>query len=99
MPDRVRLMANRLQRLEVAVRENNNWTASPLDRLIPRGQRRTIMQLNERTCRWPVGDPTEPGFFFCGGVTEHGWAYCPMHRARALYTVSLSPIGRQQRAA
>jgi hypothetical protein len=99
MPDRVRLMANRLQRFEVAVRENNNWSSSPADKLIPRTQRRTIMQLNEHTCRWPVGDPTEPGFFFCGGVTEHGWAYCPMHRARALYTVSLSPIGRQQRAA
>ncbi|HEY1803565.1 MAG TPA: GcrA family cell cycle regulator [Terracidiphilus sp.] len=99
MPDRMRLMANRLQRLEVAVSENNNWTPSSEDLLIPRGQRRTIMQLNEHTCRWPVGNPTEPSFFFCGGDTEQGWAYCPMHRARASFAASLAPTGRQQRAA
>src|SRR6185437_12661155 len=40
-----------------------------IDNIIPIGQRRTIMELTESTCRWPVGDPGGGDFFFCGGNT------------------------------
>src|SRR5690349_1024465 len=36
---------------------------------IPAEQRKTLLQLNEHTCRWPVGDPGSPEFYFCGGDT------------------------------
>ena len=35
-----------------------------IDNVIPIGQRRTILELNEQTCRWPVGDPGSTDFFF-----------------------------------
>ena len=38
-----------------------------IDNIIPIGQRRTLLELNEQTCRWPVGDPGSTEFFFCGG--------------------------------
>ena len=28
-----------------------------IDNIIPIGQRRTILELTEDTCRWPIGDP------------------------------------------
>ena len=28
-----------------------------LDNVIPIGQRRTMLELTEETCRWPIGDP------------------------------------------
>ena len=34
---------------------------------IPLEQRKTLLQLNEKTCHWPVGDPGSSDFFFCGG--------------------------------
>src|SRR5579883_491142 len=37
-----------------------------IENIIPIGQRRTILELNEQTCRWPVGDPGSGDFFFCG---------------------------------
>ena len=40
-----------------------------LDNIIPIGQRRTLLELNEQTCRWPIGDPSSTDFFFCGGKT------------------------------
>ena len=51
---------------------------------IPEEQRRTILTLNETTCRWPVGDPAEDEFYFCGGASEVGQPYCE-HHARVAY--------------
>ncbi|MCC6889492.1 MAG: GcrA family cell cycle regulator [Hyphomicrobiales bacterium] len=50
-----------------------------LDNVIPIGQRRTILELTEQTCRWPIGDPGNPDFFFCGGPSLSGLPYCAYH--------------------
>jgi GcrA cell cycle regulator len=46
---------------------------------IPVEQRKTLLQLNEHTCRWPVGDPGGPEFYFCGGDTATELPYCAYH--------------------
>jgi GcrA cell cycle regulator len=46
---------------------------------IPVEQRRTLLQLSEHTCRWPIGDPGSPEFFFCGGDTANELPYCAYH--------------------
>jgi hypothetical protein len=33
----------------------------------------------EATCHWPIGDPSSPDFFFCGGKVLTGLPYCPQH--------------------
>ena len=50
-----------------------------IDNIIPIGQRRTLLELNEQTCRWPVGDPGSTEFFFCGGNAVTGLPYCAYH--------------------
>ena len=55
-----------------------------IDNVIPIGQRRTILELTEATCRWPVGDPGAGDFFFCGGNTVGSLPYCAYH-ARIAY--------------
>jgi GcrA cell cycle regulator len=32
-----------------------------------------------KSCSWPVGDPKQPGFHFCGEPAESGRPYCPNH--------------------
>jgi GcrA cell cycle regulator len=32
-----------------------------------------------KTCSWPVGDPKQPGFHFCGESAEPGRSYCAHH--------------------
>jgi GcrA cell cycle regulator len=49
------------------------------DAAIPLEQRKTLMELGPHDCRWPVGDPQEPGFFFCGAVQRGGSSYCSAH--------------------
>lgn len=54
------------------------------DHAIPVKQRKTIMDLTPTCCRWPIGDPREPGFFFCGATkAESAGSYCLEHTARA----------------
>jgi GcrA cell cycle regulator len=49
----------------------------------PPVQRRTLLELTRATCRWPVGDPCRPAFFFCGAEAAHTGPYCLLHRTRA----------------
>jgi GcrA cell cycle regulator len=59
-----------------------------IENIIPLGQRRTILELNEDTCRWPIGDPGSPDFFFCGGHTVNGLPYCGYHSRVAYQPVN-----------
>lgn len=44
----------------------------------------TIMQLSDKTCRWPIGDPAHADFCFCGHGPREGSPYCEYH-ARMAY--------------
>ena len=39
----------------------------------------TTLTLNSRTCRWPVGDPTELDFHYCGQPPNSSRPYCGAH--------------------
>ena len=52
--------------------------------VIPLGQRRSLLELTENTCRWPLGDPGNPEVVFCGGQTISSLPYCAFH-ARLAY--------------
>ena len=54
-------------------------TPELIENIIPIGQRRTILELNEQTCRWPIGDPGSSDFFFCGGNPINSLPYCAYH--------------------
>jgi hypothetical protein len=41
--------------------------------------RKTIANLQAKDCRWPVGDPREQGFHFCGAPQLAGRPYCELH--------------------
>src|SRR5262249_45362339 len=53
------------------------------DARIPRRQRRSLLQLNDETCSWPVGDPRSSRLFFCGAQPLRNKPYCAAHCARA----------------
>ncbi len=50
-----------------------------IENIIPLGQRRTLLELTEETCRWPIGDPGTAEFFFCGGQSVPSGPYCSYH--------------------
>lgn len=54
-----------------------------IDAQIPFEQRKQLFDLECGDCRWPVGHPGTPGFFFCGGKIISESPYCPAHHKRA----------------
>lgn len=54
------------------------------DQDIPQTQRKTLLELNDTVCHWPVGIPGEPEFFFCGRRKQrHTSSYCDYHYAKS----------------
>jgi len=59
-----------------------------LEEVAKKARRLTLMQLTERTCKWPVGDPATDDFWFCGLPTAAGKPYCETHVAVAFQPMS-----------
>lgn len=53
-----------------------------------KARRLTLMQLTERTCKWPIGDPATDDFWFCGLPCTPGKPYCETHVAVAFQPMS-----------
>jgi GcrA cell cycle regulator len=51
--------------------------------VIPMAERKYIQTLTESCCRWPIGDPQEAEFHFCGKKKVAGLPYCDVHARRA----------------
>ncbi len=47
-----------------------------------------LMELTERTCKWPIGDPSRGEFYFCGHPAVPGKPYCKGHTAAAYQPMS-----------
>lgn len=48
----------------------------------------TLLELTERTCKWPVGDPATEDFWFCGLPVQQGKPYCEAHVGVAFQPMS-----------
>ena len=72
------------------VRQNPGEQSSPPPpapprRLVPArpspeiSDKTSLLDLNDRICKWPLGHPGEPDFHFCGTKVNPGFPYCVDH--------------------
>lgn len=47
--------------------------------VVPISRRLQLVQLSERTCKWPNGDPLMEDFSFCGNDAAETGPYCGYH--------------------
>jgi GcrA cell cycle regulator len=58
---------------------------APPRRLVPAkpspeiADKTSLLELNEKICKWPIGHPGEPDFHFCGAQANPGFPYCVQH--------------------
>ena len=38
-----------------------------------------LEELDENTCKWPIGHPNESSFYFCGRKSLKDFSYCKLH--------------------
>lgn len=48
----------------------------------------SLMELTERVCKWPIGDPATEDFYFCGLPVQQGKPYCDAHVGVAFQPMS-----------
>ncbi|GHE04857.1 GcrA cell cycle regulator [Defluviimonas sp. 20V17] len=53
-----------------------------------KARRLSLMELTERTCKWPIGDPATEDFWFCGLPAQPGKPYCEAHVGVAFQPMS-----------
>ena len=47
-----------------------------------------LLELTEKTCKWPIGDPSTSEFWFCGHPSEQGKPYCETHISIAFQPIT-----------
>lgn len=65
----------------------------------------SLLEINDRMCRWPVGDPQDKDFHFCGARCDSSQPYCDTHAQIAFnvkltkrkVTVAAEPTGKSLR--
>ena len=50
-----------------------------LDKSIERENPKKLEELDDKTCRWPIGHPYEEKFYFCGRTPMEKFPYCKLH--------------------
>jgi GcrA cell cycle regulator len=103
LPHRIRVaapktpMAPRERRPGRIAREAAPVVHEIIDQQIPFEQRKTLLELAPHHCRFPVGDPQDPDFFFCGATKLGDSSYCAAHHKRSRsYTRSARPFSLQK---
>lgn len=56
--------------------------------VVPISRNLTLIQLTERTCKWPNGDPLSEEFSFCGNEAGETGPYCGYHSKLAYQPAS-----------
>ena len=62
---------------------------APPRRLVPAkpaaeyADKTSLLDLNDKICKWPLGHPGEPDFHFCGDKVNPGFPYCVQHCGHA----------------
>ena len=50
-----------------------------LDKSFEPEKPKSLEELHDEICRWPIGHPNEPDFYFCGRKSMKDFSYCKLH--------------------
>lgn len=77
-----------LRREPAPISEDRLAVLANLAEIEKTARRVSLLDLTERVCKWPIGDPTDPDFHFCGLPAVPGKPYCAAHVAVAFQPMS-----------
>jgi len=80
---RVRATAGGIRRVAAQVRSPRQAASAAPRANFEVAPTATIHTLTEAGCRWPIGEPDQAGFGFCGRIRTGSGAYCAGHAPMA----------------
>ena len=57
----------------------NRFKSLLLDKSFEPENPKSLEELHDEICRWPIGHPNEPDFYFCGRKSMKDFSYCKLH--------------------
>ena len=57
----------------------NKFKSLLLDKSFEPENPKSLEELHDEICRWPIGHPGEPRFYFCGRKSMKDFSYCKLH--------------------
>lgn len=82
-----RPLGNAVAKEEIDADSHGDRLPVPISRnssvVVPMSRRLELTQLTERTCKWPIGDPLNDDFHFCGNESPDNSPYCTYHQRLA----------------
>ena len=85
--------ASSSQNFDSNFEENNNENNNPKQKLGRKSKFKSLIiekdfesenqkkleELDESSCKWPIGHPEEESFYFCGRLSLKDFSYCKLH--------------------
>ena len=78
--------ANRLDIINLSTTDSSIWKeritdiqSILLDKNFEPENPKSLEELTDQTCKWPIGHPNEEKFYFCGRKPEGEFPYCKLH--------------------
>ena len=68
--------------------EVDQATLANMRKIEKNAKKLSLLELTEKTCKWPIGDPATSEFWFCGHPSEQGKPYCEAHVSIAFQPVT-----------
>ena len=68
--------------------EVDQATLANMRKIEKNAKKLSLLELTEKTCKWPIGDPATSEFWFCGHPSEQGKPSCETHVSIAFQPVT-----------
>ena len=66
-------------KLRGSVSRKSKFKSILLDKNFEPENSKSLEELTDTTCKWPIGHPNEEKFYFCGRKPEGEFPYCKLH--------------------
>jgi GcrA cell cycle regulator len=70
---------NQIKEEKQTISRKSRFKSLLLDKNFEPENPKTLEELDNNNCRWPIGHPDEKNFYFCGRKPIEGFAYCKLH--------------------
>ena len=77
--EKKQVLSNKEVKNEKFISRKARFKSILLDKNFEPESPKTLEQLEDKNCRWPIGHPDETDFYFCGRTPVEGFSYCKLH--------------------
>ena len=70
---------NENNKLNYRIGRRNRFKSLLIDKDFEPENPKQLEELDENSCKWPIGHPDEESFYFCGRSSLKDFSYCKLH--------------------